>query len=75
MNELWSILVARWRRHSLDSEPATSAHDPSSPHGLPYEFAGRIGGIGASRKAAPGRGLRPCVVWRGFTALLHGAEP
>ena len=50
------------RRHGLDSEPATSAHDPSSPHGLPYESAGRVAAIGASRKATPGRGCRPCGV-------------
>ena len=60
MNELWSILVARWRRHGLDSEPATSAHDPSTPHGLPYESAGRGGGYTGTGKATPGRGCRPC---------------
>ena len=48
------------RRHGLDSEPATSAHDPSSPRGLPYESAGRVAAIGASRTATPGRGCRPC---------------
>ena len=61
MNELWSILVARWRRRGLDSEPATSAHDPSTPHGLPYESAGRGGGYTGTGKATPGRGLRPCA--------------
>ena len=61
------------RRHGLDSEPATSAHDPSSPHGLPYESAGRVAAIGASRKATPRRGCRPCRV--GILFGLQAGQP
>ena len=51
------------RRHGLDSEPATSAHDPSSPHGLPYESAGRAALLGRRGRRPPDAGAGPVVGW------------